>query len=312
MKRILATVLVGVAATAQANVIEDFEDGDVSDYTLTGAIGLFETSAAAAHDGALGLANNNSSGWAYRDDAAVQLVQGDTVSVWLNLGASPEGRAYFGFGASAAGTMSLVAAVNTGDLRFQANPGYGFIELNDVPQVWEANKWYRMEVVWGVGGELVGNLYDSDGETLINTVADIDNTFTEGGIAFRAFGGSDTSWDTVQLPVEDTDGDGIPDDEDACPESILTPTIVIGDCDTGVANVLFEDGCTMADLIAQCEDGADNPGQYLSCVVQLAIEWLHSGLISGRDLGRILACAATLHVPGGPTFSGTSDSDAPG
>ncbi|MHC4305970.1 MAG: hypothetical protein ACYSW2_16045, partial [Planctomycetota bacterium] len=45
----------------------------------------------------------------------------------------------------------------------------------------------------------------------------------------------------------DSDGDGIPDDEDACPDSILTPTIVINGCDSGVTNVLFEDGCTMSD-----------------------------------------------------------------
>ncbi|MHC4979536.1 MAG: hypothetical protein ACYTGT_11015 [Planctomycetota bacterium] len=247
MKRLLVMVLAGMAATAQADVIEDFEDGDVSDYVLTGPIGLFETSPAAAHDGDLGLANNNSSGWAYRDDAGVQLVQGDTVSFWLNLGPKPGGRAYFGFGATAAGTMSLVAAPNTGDIRFQANPGYGFIELNSSPQVWEANKWYRLEVIWGVGGLLEGNLYDSDGETLLNTVSDVDDTFQSGGIAFRAFGGSDTFYDTVELPTADSDGDGIPDDEDACPDSILTPTIVINGCDSGVTNVLFEDGCTMSD-----------------------------------------------------------------
>jgi hypothetical protein len=238
-------VLAGMAATAQADVIEDFEDGDVSDYVLTGPIGLFETSPAAAHDGDLGLANNNSSGWAYRDDAGVQLVQGDTVSFWLNLGPKPGGRAYFGFGATAAGTMSLVAAPNTGDIRFQANPGYGFIELNSSPQVWEANKWYRLEVIWGVGGLLEGNLYDSDGETLLG-------------------------------------------------------------CDSGVTNVLFEDGCTMSDLIAQCAEEADNHGQFVSCVAHLALDWARGGLIDKRRVGKIVSCAAMADLPSEPP--GSSDS----
>jgi hypothetical protein len=51
-----------------------------------------------------------------------------------------------------------------------------------------ANKWYRFEVVWGVGGSITGRVFDSDGTTLLNTVTATDTTFTSGGIAFRGFG----------------------------------------------------------------------------------------------------------------------------
>ena len=49
----------------------------------------------------------------------------------------------------------------------------------------------------------------------------------------------------------DADNDGFADDEDCNPNSITTPTIVIGGIDTGVPNHLFETGCTSSDLIAQ-------------------------------------------------------------
>ena len=65
--------------------------------------------------------------------------------------------------------------------------------------------------------------------------------------------------DSVKItgnPIEDTDGDGIPDDEDDCPFSDLSETVVIDGCDSGVQNVLFDDGCTISDLISQCAEDA--------------------------------------------------------
>lgn len=95
----------------------------------------------------------------------------------------------------------------------------------------------------------------------------------------------------------DTDGDGIPDGEDICPESELSPTIVIDGCDSGVANMLFDDGCTMADLIAECADGASNHGGFVSCVAQLTNEWKQQGFISGQEKGAIQSCAAQADIP---------------
>jgi hypothetical protein len=93
-------------------------------------------------------------------------------------------------------------------------------------------------------------------------------------------------------PVVDTDGDGIPDDEDSCPNSDLADTIVIGGCDSGVANVLLDGGCTISDLIDECAAGAANHGQFVSCVSHLTNELKNEGVISGRDKGKIMSCAA--------------------
>ena len=95
----------------------------------------------------------------------------------------------------------------------------------------------------------------------------------------------------------DTDGDGIPDDVDNCPESNLEQTIIIVGCDSGVENFLFEDGCTISDLIAECADGTKNHGKFVSCVSHLTNDWEKQKLISGKEKGAIQSCAAQADIP---------------
>jgi hypothetical protein len=97
----------------------------------------------------------------------------------------------------------------------------------------------------------------------------------------------------------DADSDGICDADDACPESDTSPTIVIDGCDSGVENRLFDDGCTMADEIAECAAGATNHGAFVSCVAHLTNGWKRAGLISGAEKGRIQSCAARANIPPG-------------
>ena len=178
--------------------IEDFEDGDISEYTILG--GTHIVSNAAAHDGDFGLESEGGSlnNWIYREDSAVIVSQGDTISYWVCPRAS--GRAYSGFGASAAGTYSITVAPNTNQLILHLISNYSsYIVLAAVPQSWTYDKWYRLEVEWGIGGNITGRLFDSDGTTLLNTVTANDSTYAYGGIGFRAFGsGTLDYFDTVR------------------------------------------------------------------------------------------------------------------
>ena len=63
---------------------------------------------------------------------------------------------------------------------------------------WQANHWYHLEVSWGVGGTIVGKVFDSNGTTLLGTVTGSSTAITSGGIAFRAIG-SNKYWDTVTV-----------------------------------------------------------------------------------------------------------------
>jgi hypothetical protein len=107
--------------------------------------------------------------------------------------------------------------------------------------------------------------------------------------------GNDT-WELPSCP-RDSDGDGVIDANDECDVSDLRSTIVIDDCDSGVANHLFDDGCTMADRIGECLANAGNHGSFVSCVAQLTHDWVDEGVITPRDKGPIQRCAAQADVP---------------
>jgi hypothetical protein len=178
-----------------SKVIEGFETSS-SWYTVGASSPTAYLSTAAAHDGTYGLDDYSGSDWIYRNDAGSQVKAGDTLSVWLRFSGTADGRAYFGFGASASGTLSLVAAPNTNQLLLQQNTNYGYVNLAAVNQTFQANHWYRLEVDWGTSGKIVGRLYDSHGTTLLRTVTATTTAITSGGIAFRATG-HDKFWDTV-------------------------------------------------------------------------------------------------------------------
>jgi hypothetical protein len=183
--------------TSTATVIEDFETSH--SWHVVGG-GFFGATAGystfIAHDGVRSLDDWSGNDWIYRNDTGAQVKAGDTLSVWLYMAGGADGRAYFGFGAGSGGTLSLVAAPNTGQLIIQSNLGYGFTNLAAVAQSYQANTWYRLEVNWGTSGRIIGKLYGSDGATLINQVTATTTSIMSGGIAFRATG-SDKFWDTV-------------------------------------------------------------------------------------------------------------------
>jgi hypothetical protein len=98
------------------------------------------------------------------------------------------------------------------------------------------------------------------------------------------------------LILVDTDGDGVADAMDACPNSDPTAdldgTVVIDGCDSGVPNTLIKDGCTISDRIMACADGAVNHGEFVSCVAQFTNDLKSQGLLSGAEKGAIQNCAA--------------------
>ena len=106
-----------------------------------------------------------------------------------------------------------------------------------------------------------------------------------------------------EISETDSDGDGIPDDQDACPHSILGDTVIIGDCDSGVENILFADGCTLADLIQACADDARNHGQFVRCVVHLSLRLRKAGILTRSEAMRLRRCAARARYSSGPASS---------
>jgi hypothetical protein len=155
-------------------------------------------SAAAAHDGNQGLDMPDDGSWIFRIDSDARIQQEDAISVWLQFPNVADGRAYFGFGAGGGGTLALVAAPDTNQLILQVDPNYYTFDLVSVSQTYLPNHWYRLQVNWGATGNITGQLYDSNGSTLLNTVKGAYPYISSGGIAFHA-NGSDKYFDTVSV-----------------------------------------------------------------------------------------------------------------
>jgi hypothetical protein len=94
----------------------------------------------------------------------------------------------------------------------------------------------------------------------------------------------------------DRDLDGVCDTIDACPATILTPTVVIDGCDSGVDNHLFAIGCNFGDEIAACREHGNNHGRFVSCVAQLVDSWKGAGLVTSQQGSRIARCSAQSHA----------------
>jgi hypothetical protein len=95
----------------------------------------------------------------------------------------------------------------------------------------------------------------------------------------------------------DSDFDSIPNDEDQCAQSNPAPTVVIGDCDSGVPNTILATGCSISDLIAQCAASAATDDAFVRCVTHLTNDLKSQGVITGAQKDAIVSCAEEEGIP---------------
>ena len=82
------------------------------------------------------------------------------------------------------------------------------------------------------------------------------------------------------------------DNADACYTSDLSPTVVVDGTYTFVLNELFDDGCTITDLIVGLAASAGNHGAFVSGVAQLTNDLRKSGVITNKEKAAIQKAAA--------------------
>lgn len=107
-----------------------------------------------------------------------------------------------------------------------------------------------------------------------------------------------------QTSSVDTDGDGVDDPLDQCPDSDLRETIWIESLDTGVANLLADEravdefGCSPADyiqaLVETARQESRNHGQLVRTVSQSLKQLERNGLIPPHRHGTLVSCVARL------------------
>ncbi|HET6893440.1 MAG TPA: PA domain-containing protein [Pyrinomonadaceae bacterium] len=95
----------------------------------------------------------------------------------------------------------------------------------------------------------------------------------------------------------DADLDGVDSGVDCEPNSDLRPTIIIEACDSGVTNTLFNNGCTISDLIRHIAASSNNHGQFVAGVAQLTNFLKKEGLITAAQKEAIQECAAGSSIP---------------
>jgi hypothetical protein len=141
----------------------------------------------------------------------------------------------------------------------------------------------------------IGLFVPAEQEPRIDTLTVVAQSLADASVSNSAIMGLAIDAET------DQDGDGFPDDEDACPTSDLATMVVIDDCDSGVENFLFGTeptiGCTFSDLIAEVATTATNHGDFVSGVADLTNQWKANGLLSGKEKGAVQSCAAQADIP---------------
>lgn len=184
------------------------------------------------------------------------------------------------------------------------------------PQTITQSGWYTLEhTFYDAGGGVLAvdmAILNSGGSVVafwsLSDASDIIGS-TVGGHRYGWFVGSNYSPPASALPSlaidntvredlsEDSDGDGVLDPDDHCPNSDLSPTVVIDGVDTGITNVLVDNGCTISDLIAECAASAKNHGQFVSCVTALANDLRKQGVITNKEKSTLTKTAAKSNLP---------------
>jgi hypothetical protein len=93
----------------------------------------------------------------------------------------------------------------------------------------------------------------------------------------------------------DADGDSLTDPRDRCPHSVLSPTLMLGECDSGVPNRLDEAGCSLSDdLLAGggFYESSVKRGRWASELNRRLTLQIDEGKVEPRYRGAILACIA--------------------
>jgi hypothetical protein len=236
------------------------------------------------------------------------------------------------------GTMQLLGAVRSRGIYFRTDIGFGTLEYNYINWGWDILGASAMGTEMG-GYRLARTPYPflrpyiAKNTALPWTTGTVTATAKRGGPFYfgntqqrkgydnRTSAGQGTiqlvtpllthwlkpaiSKETVGIAIlrivfgPDSDGDGVIDPKDECPNSNLDPTVVVGSCDSGVSNTLLAGGCTISDRIQECDDSAKNHGAFRRCVSKLGDSLQKDGVLTGPEKDRILSCGGQKNRPGG-------------
>lgn len=138
---------------------------------------------------------------------------------------------------------------------------------------------------------------DRNGSVYVTGDAFYTDLATPGAFQETIAGSGDTFVAKILQP--DSDGDGIEDDLDECPNSDMSDTVIVDSCDSGIANTVLSDpvGCTVTDEILWLADDAKSHGQFVSQVDKFLLGLQKDGLLLPKEKSSITDCAAQSDLP---------------
>lgn len=173
-------------------VIDDFEDGDLSEYThdptRSGSASVVSSSGAPVYDGTNALEiNGEHAELISRDGLNTYPVAGDRFSYWFQL-----------TGGAINGVVNITYGVQDHENRYYVQLDEGshlrFAKLQNNTADWfdhtsvscQEGVWYELEITWDENGDQTAVLYDESRNRLAN-VFGTDSTWTGGGIGYDGY-----------------------------------------------------------------------------------------------------------------------------
>jgi hypothetical protein len=169
----------------------------------------------------------------------------------------------------------------------------------------------RYDISQLVAGGQVSTYADALAQLGAAVVTEVD-LVVDGGFA-DADGEQTTLFRNIQVVGPDADDDGVPDDQDHCPDSVLGGTVDINGTaaggDTGVPNTSVDrHGCSLQDLVNDALTNARNHGQFVSAIAHAADDFRRAGLITSQQANALKSAAAHSTV-GNTTGNGHGHDD---
>lgn len=195
-----------------SKIIDDFEDGDISEYTG-------ETGGFAVVDGSNSIPDPVSG--QYMLEAQVGQIDitslsglanypepGDTVEYWVWPGTSSSDIqdlvfkwAVQGTSRGSDGYQLTIDQAEGEDLRFDLRNG-GASTLGTATDInFQTSEWHRITIDWGTDNSFEIRVYDADGNQKGSTITANDSTFTSGGISFNRWNDASSNqyFDNVRI-----------------------------------------------------------------------------------------------------------------
>lgn len=175
-----------------SNVIDDFEDQDVSEYVGDTAAATLRTYP--VQEGEYGLMmSSNSDGTATAITSTSGLptypTDGDTFRLWMYLGDSGvEARFYFG-ASDADNAYRVTLSEGVDELQLEVLDAGSATDLGTAAVSLTTGTWYEVEITWTDGGGFTATVYD-DGGTSLGSVSTIDATYLSGGVGWGCAAGA--------------------------------------------------------------------------------------------------------------------------